>query len=80
MSMSYRKKIKLYGKPRKINISRRIWGFFLFLTSVLFMPLVFGITYYQNRKYKYTLKEFWQCYKDALKDMLKGTWENLEQW
>ena len=76
MSMSYRKRSKLKGK-KKIWLGRRIWGVGLFLTSVLLFPLVFSITYYQNRKYKYTLKQFWAAYKDALKDMLKGTWSNL---
>lgn len=74
--MSYKKKVKLGLIRKKATKGRRLWGFFLFLTSVLFFPLVFGITYFINKKYGYTLKEFWLAYLGALKDMLKGTWRN----
>jgi len=77
MSMSYKKKVKLGLINKKASKGRRLWGFFLFLTSVLFFPLVFGITYLQNKKYGYTLKTFWIAYLGALKDMLKGTWRDL---
>lgn len=74
--MSYKKKVKLELIKKKSNIPRRVWGFFLFLTSTLLLPVVFGITYLLNKKYGYTLKQFWTAYIDALKDMLNGTWRN----
>jgi len=76
MSISYRKNVKLNGRRNKITKKRRVWGFVLFLTSTLLFPIVFGITYYMNKRYYFTLKEFWVAYVEALKDMLKGTWRN----
>lgn len=63
------KNTRYYRKP---TLKKRLWGFVLFFISIIFFPLVFGITYYKNRKYQYTLKEFCIEYILALKDMLTG--------
>ena len=65
---------KAIYRKKKTSKGRKFFGFFFFLTSIILLPIVYSITYYINRKEKYSFKEFNKLYVAALKDMLKGTW------
>lgn len=77
MSINNKKKLKSsksYKKKNSIPKVRRLWGFILFLVSLILLPLIFSLSYLYYKNKGYTLKSYWFAYKKDLISMLKGNW------